>query len=157
MLFTMSRLKTIKLIAFLCLLAPGLSFAAYSHVQNPPVDFARDIEPIFKARCIQCHNAAKAMGGLRLDERTEALKVIKPGKSNESRLIHRVLGEGGEPRMPMVGDPLDKDQVARLKAWIDEGAVWSESKSASTTTPGAARAKHWAFVAPMRPAVPEVD
>ena len=151
----MPKTKTIKLIAVLCLLFPGLSFAAYINAPIQSVDFARDIEPMFKARCIQCHNAAKAMGGLRLDERSEALKVIKPGKSKESRLIHRVLGEGGEPRMPMVGDPLNEDQITRLKAWIDQGAAWSEVKSASTAA-SATHVKHWAFVVPKRPQVPEV-
>src|SRR5262245_28330930 len=58
-----------------------------------PVDFARDIEPIFKARCYSCHGPALSSSGLRLDEAEAALKggysgaVILPGDSANSRLI----------------------------------------------------------------------
>ena len=99
----------------------------------------------------------KSHGRIAARRANEALKVIKPGKSTESRLIHRVLWvKVVNRRCRWFRDPLDKDQVARLKTWIDQGAVWSETRSASTTTPATAHAKHWAFVAPMRPALPDV-
>lgn len=144
--------KAVKLAAIGCLLAAGFLVTARSAAQSGAVDFDRDINPILKARCAQCHNAQRAMGGLRLDTREHALRVLNPTRSSESRLVHRILGEGGEPRMPMVGDPLTPDQISLIKRWIDEGAVWAESQSAATQS----GSKHWAFVAPSRPAPPQV-
>ena len=37
-------------------------------------DSARDIQPLLKAHCIQCHGPDKSLGGLRLDSRALALK-----------------------------------------------------------------------------------
>ena len=47
---------------------------------------------------------------------------ITPGKSEDSLLIRRVLGLDGEDQMPLDGDPLPEATIARLRAWIDQGA-----------------------------------
>ncbi|MBI1791732.1 MAG: DUF1549 domain-containing protein [Acidobacteria bacterium] len=115
-----------------------------------PVDFGKDIQPMLKTACLPCHTGAQANGGLRLGSRVEALKggvsgpAIVPGSSQSSRLIQRISGVGSQPRMPLGVKPLEPEQVARLKQWIDEGAVWPES----------ALEKHWAYVKPVRPPVP---
>ena len=63
-----------------------------------PVEFTKDIQPIFEASCWNCHGPRKSESGLRLDERAAALKggdhgaVIVPGRSAESILIHAVAG-----------------------------------------------------------------
>ena len=49
-----------------------LVVAAYA--SPPPVDFGRDIQPIFTRRCSGCHGAAQQMKGLRLDDRDSALE-----------------------------------------------------------------------------------
>ena len=91
------------------------------------VDYAKDIEPIFKTYCYECHGP-KARGRLRLTT-PESIRrggtsgaVITPGKSADSLMIHRVLGLDGDDRMPLDGDPLPADAIARLRAWIDQGA-----------------------------------
>lgn len=122
------------------------------------IDFARHVQPIFAASCYECHAGDKPRAQLRLDAKEAALKggvsgpVIVPGKSGESRLIHRVEGGGDEPRMPLKKAPLTPEQVSLIRRWIDEGAVWPAAGAA-----GDARiAKHWAFVRPVRPALPAV-
>jgi len=50
------------------------------------------------------------------------MKVIVPGNGRESRLMHRILGLGGEARMPMGGEPLKPEQIDLIRKWIDEGA-----------------------------------
>jgi hypothetical protein len=114
-------------------------------------DFERDIQPILKTSCAACHSGDKAMGALRLDSRTAALRVITPGKSKESRFMHRVLGLNGEPRMPM-GGKLTDEQITKLQAWIDAGASWPDELSAKDTT----ISKHWAYRKPVQPPVPDV-
>ncbi|HEX4948505.1 MAG TPA: PSD1 and planctomycete cytochrome C domain-containing protein [Blastocatellia bacterium] len=115
------------------------------------VDFVRDIQPIFQASCTPCHFGEKPKADLRLNSKSITMKQIVPGKSAESRLIHRVLGLNGEKRMPLGGQPLSAEQIELLKRWIDEGAQWPDSASVESGVK-----KHWAFLPPVRPAVPEV-
>lgn len=127
--------------------------------QANAVDFKRDIEPIFQARCYQCHSAKKVSAQLRLDNQKLALKggvsgaVIVPGQSAASRLLHRVSGQGDEARMPLNGEPLTTAQIELLRRWIDQGAPWPDDGKAAED---AALPKHWAFVTPVRPPLPVV-
>src|SRR5262245_44177178 len=132
----------------LCLVGAGSVSAA-------PVDFARQVEPMLRAKCQGCHGAAQQMSGLRLDSRQAALAggysgpVIVPGKNADSKVIQRVSGMKGVMIMPPAGKPLSADEVALLKTWIDEGAVWPES---AKVVANAARSQHWAFQPIARPA-----
>ena len=47
------------------------------------------------------------------------------------------------------GGKLSDEDLATLRAWINEGALWPE-----TVTGGAAAPQWWAFQKPVRPAVP---
>jgi mono/diheme cytochrome c family protein len=114
------------------------------------VDFVRDIQPLFTAHCYTCHAGEKPLGRTRFDAKGTAMKVIVPGKSAESRLIHRVRGDGHEPRMPFERPPLPDEKIALLRQWIDEGADWPDGASVQL-----AEKKHWAFIPPVRPALPE--
>jgi len=97
------------------------------------------------------------MGGLRLDS-PKALagglsgKVILPGKSAESLLVKMIGGQIEGKRMPMTGDPLTDEQIGLIRRWIDDGASWPED-SVATAQP---EKKHWAYVPPVRPSLPEV-
>ncbi|MDP6795041.1 MAG: c-type cytochrome domain-containing protein [Verrucomicrobiota bacterium] len=96
------------------------------------VDFAKSVQGVFEARCIDCHGPKKAKGELRLDTLEATLKggeseepVLAPGKSGESELFKRIaLKADHEDIMPPKGDPLTKEQIELIKKWIDEGANW---------------------------------
>ena len=102
-----------------------------------PVDFARDIEPIFAAHCYACHGAEKQKSEFRLDVREAALtggesgeKAIVPGKSAESPLVRFVAGLDPDMLMPPKKSDkarLSADQIGLLRAWIDAGAVWPKT------------------------------
>ncbi len=115
----------------------------------PKVEYVRDIQPIFAAHCQQCHSATTKMGKLALDSAQAVLKgsssgtIVTPGKPEQSVLLDRILGKGGQPRMPMGFGPLSDKDIATIRAWIEQGC----------DTRGAKRA-HWAYVAPVRPKVP---
>jgi mono/diheme cytochrome c family protein len=47
--------------------------AEVGSVVSGRVDFARDIQPIFTARCVACHGVDRPLGGLRLHRREDAL------------------------------------------------------------------------------------
>ncbi len=137
------------------------SSSAQNATQTSTVDFARDIQPIFRAHCQSCHSQQTAKGQLRLDEKNATMKggisgaVIIPGDSRQSRLLHRVRGEGGEKRMPLGGEALSASQIELLERWIQQGANWPESDSAIRSSQSAIP-KHWAFVKPVRPKWPQV-
>lgn len=118
-----------------------------------PVDFHKDVEPILKARCQGCHGSSQQMNGLRLDSRDAALAVIVPGKSADSVLIHRVTGDKGLRAMPPGGKRLAAEEIAALRAWIDEGAPWPESAAAAAPV----KSTHWAFQAIRRPETPKTS
>ena len=117
-----------------------------------PVDFTRQVLPILSENCYACHgpDAENAQGGLRLDRRELALKggdngnAIVPGDPDVSLILERVGHEDPDTVMP----PPDKkprltpEQIATLRQWVAEGAVWGE---------------HWAFVRPQRPPVPALE
>ena len=96
------------------------------------VDFGKEIKPILEKSCFKCHGPEKQKGKLRLDSREAALKggedgeVIIPGNSAKSVLIHNVSRLNEDSAMPPEGkgDPLTKEQVGLLRAWIDQGAKW---------------------------------
>ena len=94
------------------------------------VDFGRDVQPILRDHCYACHGPEQQMNGFRLDRRADAMRggsqsVIGPGNAEGSRLYHRLVGTTVGARMPP-GGPLGADQVAVLKAWIDQGAEWPD-------------------------------
>lgn len=109
-----------------------LSAAAAELVLPPPlaakVDYLADVKPLLVKHCYECHGNGKQQAGLRLNARQNALRggdygpVIIPGKSGESRLIHKLVDGDGGDLMPPEGDPLTAAEIGLLRAWIDQGA-----------------------------------
>ncbi len=124
---------------------------------GPEVDYLRDIKPMLAKHCVACHGATRPRARLRLDTAAAALKggrggpSVVPGKAEESPLLLAVLGEGETEQMPLNRAPLREDEVAKLRAWIDAGAVAPKDEP-----PSEAPAVHWAFVPPRQPEPPAV-
>lgn len=118
---------------------PGVLMCACLSVavgQQAKVDFHRDVQPIFKAVCIDCHGPSVQMNGFRLDRRRDAMKggtiaVIGPGNAAGSRLYMKLIGGQFGQQMPPTG-PLKPAQIAIIKAWIDQGAEWPDDVSGET-------------------------
>jgi mono/diheme cytochrome c family protein len=95
------------------------------------VTFDKDIKPVFEKSCFKCHGAEKQKGKLRLDSLEATLKggenapniIVKD--SAKSPLVWSVarIGDEDEAMPPKgKGDPLTTEQVALIRAWIDQGA-----------------------------------
>ncbi len=110
------------------------------------VDFARDVRPLLEKHCWSCHGSEKQESGLRLDRHAALLeggdsgKVVVPGNSQDSRLIHFVWAVDPDRVMPPEGDRLSAESVGVLRAWIDQGCDWPESESETDS-----RNNHWAY------------
>jgi len=98
------------------------------------VDFVKEIKPIFEASCIKCHGRGRTKGDLSIESRETLIKggesgpAIIPGKSEESHLIELVAGLDPDSVMPQKGKRLTPEQIGLLRAWIDQGAQWSEEE-----------------------------
>ena len=88
----------------------------------------RDVKPVLAKNCYACHGPEKQRGGLRLDTAAAALEggnsgpALVPGKSGDSRLFQAVTGAADVKVMPPREPRLGPEQIAVLKAWIDQGA-----------------------------------
>jgi hypothetical protein len=100
------------------------------------IDFAQQIRPLLKRSCAGCHSGEKPRGLFRIDDRDAVLKggasgeaAIVPGHSEKSPLIAYVSGRVPDSEMPPKAQrkrfpALKTDDVALLRAWIDQGAEW---------------------------------
>lgn len=102
------------------------------------IDFAKDIKPILEASCVKCHADGKRKGGFSIDHIHSLLAggesgpAVKKGKSADSLLIELVLGNDPDTRMPNKGKILTLEQVALLRAWIDQGVAWEKGFTFAT-------------------------
>lgn len=127
--------------------------------QPQPVDFTRDIQPILRTHCYECHAGTTEEGGLNLGIKAKAIQggdsepAFIAGNSDESLLIQLVSGLDESRTMPPEGNPrLSAEQIRLLRNWIDQGATWPEG--VDVVDPKLERAKsHWAFQR-LQPVVP---
>ncbi len=132
--------------------------AAGGVLSGAEVDYKRDVQPILRERCYACHGALKSEAGLRLDAASLIRKgggsgaVIVPGNAASSLLIDRISSSDASYRMPPEGRALEPKEVARLRAWVVAGAP-----APADDRPEEDPNKHWAFLRPMRPPVPDVN
>jgi ankyrin repeat protein len=103
------------------------------------VDFGRDVQPILREYCYECHGSKQQKNGFRLDRRRDALRggtlsVIAPGNSDASRLYLRLIGKHFGRRMPP-DDPLPPQKIAIIKAWLDGGAQWPDAAAGDVPLP----------------------
>lgn len=119
----------------------ALTSAFTAATAGAAVDFKKEILPVIEAKCVKCHKAPHLENGkeikpkneLRLDAAWGMLKggetkehpALVPGSSDKSYMFEVVsLPKDDDMFMPPTGkaDPLTPEEIAKLKAWIDEGA-----------------------------------
>lgn len=128
-----------------------LAGATAAPAQDPVVDFATEIWPILKSRCIKCHHAPHRLangrmkrpkGRVRLDS-VEAIRASKrgtlivPGEPGNSLILDVISLPGDhDDRMPPAtqGAPLSGVDVVRIKQWIAQGARFGSWKGAAKST-----------------------
>ena len=135
------RLNALTVLALLAVSAPASA---------APVEFDRDVRPIFATYCIECHgpDSKARKGKLRLDlegelfaERDGGYRIVDRERPGESELLKRIHHADADERMPPVSAAVQpsQDELAVLEQWIKQGAPWAE---------------HWALVPPERPGLP---
>ena len=96
------------------------------------VDFAHEVVPILRKHCSECHTGDKKKGGLSMNTRASLLEggengvVISAGQTQKSKLLDAIVSADPDVRMPPKGDRLSPAEVATLRNWVEQGAVWTE-------------------------------
>jgi hypothetical protein len=151
------RCKRLLFLPCAGLLLLGLSGCHHQSLQTSSaqhIDFNQDVQPILARNCFSCHGPDPEMrkAGLRLDLEESAFRkrpghpdAIIPGHPEQSELVKRIESTDPHHLMPQTSlgeaKPMKPEEIATLKEWIKEGAVYRP---------------HWAFEKPVRPAVPVV-
>lgn len=115
--------------AFVSTAAPDLSKLPPASSKTG-VTFAKDIKPLFEKSCFKCHGAEKQKGKLRVDSLEAVLKgsengeILAKGDSKKGSLIVAISRLDEDSAMPPdgKGEPLTKEEVGLVRAWIDQGA-----------------------------------
>lgn len=89
--------------------------------------FERDLQPVFRKHCYNCHASNVKIGSLDVETHSGLMRggnqgpVVVPGKAGESRLYLTLTG-AMEPVMPMGGKRLGSGELEVIRKWIDAGA-----------------------------------
>lgn len=128
--------------------AAALGSFASTQAQTPPdkVDFEKQVLPIFKERCFECHQKEytddkgklkKPKGKFRMDNPELLLKggseggTVTVGDPAKSTVYTSVtLPDSDDLAMPPKGDRLTAEQQELIKKWIAEGANFGAWKGA---------------------------
>ena len=92
------------------------------------IDFARDILPVFKAKCYECHGPNEQNGSFRIDDHTRKGDYVEDGDHEFSELYLMLVGEGSYSKMPPEDAPeqLTVAEIILIREWINQGAQWPE-------------------------------
>ncbi len=128
-------MNSCKLLASALLLGLGVLAGCSGEKPAKPVSFQKDVLPILKSSCAECHTAPSGEGyqksGLAVGSYAELMKgtkmgpVVIPGQSLNSSLNRLIEGRAGvDPsiQMPHGKVKLPAEQLAVIRAWVDQGA-----------------------------------
>ncbi|MCF6312252.1 MAG: SUMF1/EgtB/PvdO family nonheme iron enzyme [Verrucomicrobiales bacterium] len=120
-------------------LLASIAFTTQAADKPSNIDFVKDVQPIFEAACVNCHDEAsneKDGGDYRMDTKELAFKggkdynpSIVAGDPNESPVWWMTTepADGDVmPAKPKTNAPITKLQQDILEAWVKEGAKWPD-------------------------------
>ncbi|MBL8814655.1 MAG: hypothetical protein JNL58_01405 [Planctomyces sp.] len=116
----MKRLTLLSMFAMLTV--SGLSASG-----QEKVNFEDHVKPIFRDKCLSCHNTNKKSSDLDLSSYSSMMQggasgaVIEPGNSGNSYL-YMLMSHQSEPYMPPNSDRVPDEMLATVQKWIDGGA-----------------------------------
>ncbi|QDU51580.1 PSD1 and planctomycete cytochrome C domain-containing protein [Gimesia panareensis] len=155
-----------------CWCIPLAGFSLPLFAENNPVkqitadhkiSFAKDILPILKAHCIECHAGAEPESSFSLSTRRTALaggnygKAVIPRQPARSLLFQMISGTHPDKIvMPPEGERLSVREIALIRDWIQQGASWPEKLVISTETKNKSQENHWAFQPITKPELPQL-
>jgi len=89
------------------------------------VSYSKDVQPIFQAKCIECHNSDRTSEDVDLSSyatlmnASSANAVVVPGDASASLLVS-VIEDGS---MPKRGSKVTNAQLQKIIDWVNQGAL----------------------------------
>ncbi len=96
--------------------------------RTEPIDFNKDVLPIFESKCFVCHTGSVTEGKFDMGSHEKLLKggkrgmAVVPGKSAESNLFLFCSRQKKPIMPPKSEEQLNSKEVSTIKLWIDQGA-----------------------------------
>ncbi|QDT08875.1 c-type cytochrome domain-containing protein [Stieleria marina] len=93
------------------------------------VVFNRDIAPIFRRHCLDCHGPEDSKADFRIDDVDSVSSYVEAGDLESSAMyVDYLLSEDEDMMMPppAKGGPLSPGELALIRVWIEEGANWPD-------------------------------
>jgi len=106
--------------------------------------FERDVAPILRKHCVECHGGDATEAKLRLSTRHDLLygsqsgRIVVPGQAGASMLL-RLVAANSKPHMPPEGQ-LSDAEIAIVGRWVDSLPADALPKRAAVGS-----ADHWAY------------
>ncbi|MBM3289882.1 MAG: DUF1549 domain-containing protein, partial [Candidatus Hydrogenedentes bacterium] len=146
-------LATRRAAGWMSVLCAALAWMAGSAYADANVQFSRDVVPILSVNCYPCHgpDAQTRKRDIRFDTKDgifgktkDGLDLLSPGNPDGSEIFKRIVCADPDDKMPPADSKLHLTdrEIQTIRLWIEQGAVWQG---------------HWAFVAPVKPGVPQVS
>ncbi|MEM9364576.1 MAG: DUF1549 domain-containing protein [Planctomycetota bacterium] len=141
------RVLWMSSVASCCILTASQAEERVLH-EALPVQYNRDIRPIFADLCFACHGADEETreAGLRLDDPVNAreMSAIVPGDADASEILVRILSEDPDLVMPPpeAKKTVSQKQIDTLVDWIRQGAKYE---------------RHWSLELPQVAEVEQAD
>jgi hypothetical protein len=109
--------------------AIGLSARAGEERGAAPAALTYDehIKPIFRQYCLTCHGEDKQEAGINLQSYGALLRggsggrIVQSGRASQSLLFQAITNEDPDVRMPPNRAPLPREQIERVRIWIESG------------------------------------
>ena len=150
-------MRFIHLMSYLLVVTIGSILVSCKHEPDqPPIDpnppdtntvaecdpdsvyFVNEVLPIFQSSCAMagCHDNLTAQEGINLStyESIMASDEIRPGDAADSDIYERITDNDPDDRMPPPPfSPLNAEQIASIRDWINQGAKNNECTECDTT------------------------
>jgi mono/diheme cytochrome c family protein len=95
-------------------------------IPDSNVSYSEHIQPVFNAKCVNCHGVGITEAGLDLTTWSGTVadpSIVFPGEPDNSILVWTIEYRPNVPPMPPLGyRPLTENQIRGVKTWIAEGA-----------------------------------
>lgn len=93
------------------------------------VRFERDVAPILRQHCLECHGPEDAKNDFRVDDVDSLMQYVESEDLESSTMyIDYLVTDDEDMLMPPTthGGPLSAAELALIRVWIEEGAVWPD-------------------------------
>lgn len=119
--------RSARPVTSLVLIACMFGIAADPLSAQDKVNFEDHIKPIFRAKCLSCHNTNKKTADLDLSNYTAMMQGGGSGASIEigdpdSSYLFMLINHDSEPYMPPNSDRIPDGMIATVRKWIEQGA-----------------------------------